>query len=104
MSNFWLNQLLGMPLFLFAALLPVSMAAAFVLRAARVDLRSALEIVAAAFLFGAIAGQLLYALLYLGSPTFTDHIEPNTAAVAWLFSQGGQIYHAIDAPERCAFV
>jgi len=52
----------------------------------------------------AILGHVYFAASYLGSPSYTDHIEPNTAIVAWIYSQGGQIYHALDAPERYSFL
>ena len=98
-----LNQLLGMPLLLCLALLPVTLVAAALYRQA--GGRAALPAGAALAVLGvAVFAQLVFAGLYLLSPAFTDHIEPNTAVVSWIFAQGGQIYHSIDAPERYAFL
>ncbi|MDP6435737.1 MAG: hypothetical protein QGG46_00690 [Gammaproteobacteria bacterium] len=44
--------------------------------------------------------HLGYALAYLFAPVYFDHIEPNTAAVAYLFNRGEPVYHEIDAAPR----
>ncbi|MEJ2139257.1 MAG: glycosyltransferase family 39 protein [Gammaproteobacteria bacterium] len=101
-----LAPLLNFPLLLFLLLLPVTLSAAWFLRStglgASVSGRPLISIalLPPIILFGCL---LVFAILYLGSPTFTDHIEPNTAIVAWIYAQGGQLYHAVDAAERYAF-
>lgn len=101
-----LNQLLGSPGLLFLALLPVCLAAVAVLRTGvvAVDLVKPLQWLALGLLAVAISGLLYFAATYLTAPNFTDHIEPNTAIVAWLYASGGQIYHPIDAAERYSFL
>lgn len=61
---------------------------------------------APAALAGAVAvlAHLYFATVYLQSANYTDHIEPNTAVVSWLWLHGAPVYHALDAPERYAFL
>jgi len=100
-----LAPLLNFPLLLFLALLPLTMSCAWALRRAQlVSAPRALITIALLPPLILILGHLLFAILYLGSPGFTDHIEPNTAIVAWIYAEGGQIYHALDAAERYAFL
>lgn len=99
--------LLNFPLLLFAAVLPFTLLGALLIRRTRPGSDAAvraLGTLAMLQIFLLVAGLLVYAIRYMGSPTFTDHIEPTTAAVAWLYGQGEQIYHAVDAPERYAFL
>lgn len=102
-----LAPLLNFPLLLFLALLPLTMSMAWLLRntgpGALISARqlTVVALLPAVVLFGCL---VVFAVLYLGSPTFTDHIEPNTAIVSWIYAQGGQIYHALDAAERYAFL
>ena len=100
--------LLEFPLLLWLALTPLTLAVAAVLSAMGVTRQSpaarGLLVAAAVPMLAALGILLVYATLYLFSPGFSDHIEPNTAIVAWLYAQGGQIYHALDAPERYAFL
>ena len=102
-----LAPLLNFPLLLFLALLPVTLSAAWLLRGTRIGASVSgrplisIALLPPIILFGCL---LVFAILYLGSPTFTDHIEPNTAIVAWIYAQGGQLYHALDAAERYAFL
>ena len=63
-----------------------------------------LGVAALAVLAALILSHAGFALYYLFSPSFSDHIEPNTAVVAWLWASGGQIYHPIDSAERYAFL
>jgi len=37
---------------------------------------------------------------YLFFPAYFDHVEPNIAAVSWLWATGHPIYHALQSPER----
>ena len=101
-----LNLLLGSPVLLFLALLPVCLLAALLARATGFETRLAVPLGwAALLLLGAmVAGHLGFALYYSLSPNFSDHIEPNTAVVAWLWANGGQIYHPLDGPDRYAFL
>ena len=103
-----MSELFSLPIFLLLALLPVTLGAAAVLRALalRWNFSPAVTLVAcASVILGlAVLTHLLFAGLYLQSASFTDHIEPNTAIVAWIYAQGGQIYHSVDAPERYAFL
>jgi hypothetical protein len=101
-----LNLLLGMPLLLFLALLPVLLASTVIAvrmnvatTAGKYILRLALLVLGAAFL-----AHLWLAVSYLFAPGFRDHIEPNTAVIAWLFASGIDIYHPIDAAERYSFL
>jgi hypothetical protein len=101
-----LNQLLGFPVLLFLVLLPLCMAAAAGLRIAGPDnfLHTPLKLAAFGLLSAAVLGHLYFAAYYLSTPNFTDHIEPNTASVAWLYANGGQLFHPVDAAERYAFL
>jgi 4-amino-4-deoxy-L-arabinose transferase-like glycosyltransferase len=101
-----LNQLLGSPVLLFLVLLPLCMAAAAGLRIAGPDnfLHTPLKLAAFGLLSAAVLGHLYFAAYYLSTPNFTDHIEPNTASVAWLYANGGQLFHPVDAAERYAFL
>jgi hypothetical protein len=98
----------NLPLLLLLAFLPLTLLAAAVLRwmTLRRNFSPAVPLVAGAstILVLALLTHMLFAGLYLVSASFTDHIEPNTAIVAWIYAQGGQIYHSIDAPERYAFL
>jgi hypothetical protein len=100
--------MLGFPVLLFIAILPLALVFAALLRSeplAQIGSPSIpLITTALALAAAAIAGHLLFALLYLGSPTFTDHIEPNAAIVSWIYAQGGQIYHSVDSAERYSFL
>jgi hypothetical protein len=91
-----------------AALLPLMWLGAAALRgvAMRRNFSPALPlaIVASVVLCTAVGAHLLFAVLYFLSPAFSDHIEPTTAIVAWIYAEGGQIYHALDAPERYSFL
>lgn len=101
-----LNQLLGLPVLLFLVLLPFVLAAVVILRtwgSARYA-TTTLNYLALGLLAAAILGLLYFASIYLISLAFTDHIEPNTAVVAWLYANGGQIYHPVDAAERYSFL
>ena len=51
-------------------------------------------------LLSAVLAHATFALLSVSSPAFIDYTEPTTAIIAWIYSQGGQIYHTLDAPER----
>jgi hypothetical protein len=101
-----LSFLLGMPLFLFLALMPVALAGTFC--AIRINYAAGLGkiLLQLALLVLAIAllAHLWLAVVYLFAPGFRDHIEPNTAVLAWLFYNGQAIYHPIDAAERYAFL
>jgi hypothetical protein len=103
-----LAPLFAFPLLLFLAGLPAALAIAGLYQwsGARADSAfvATLRIAALVVAVAALVGLLLFAGLYLLSPGLTDHIEPNTAAVAWLYAEGGQIYHGLDAPERYAFL
>ncbi|MCP3999435.1 MAG: hypothetical protein GY727_00785 [Gammaproteobacteria bacterium] len=101
-----LNQLLGMPALFFILLVPLCMAATAVFRSEviAIDMRKPLLWLAFAVLFIAILGHLYFAFTYLFSPSFIDHIEPNTAIVAWLYANGDQIYHPLDSAERYSFL
>jgi len=103
-----LAPLLGFPVLLFIAILPLTLILAAVLRSDTLRKHFApatsLIVLALVLLTAGIVGHFLFAILYLGSPTFTDHIEPNTAIVSWIYAQGGQIYHPLDAAERYAFL
>jgi len=103
-----LAPLLGFPLLLFFAILPLALVCAALLRSAwaRKNISPVAPLVTAALIIAlaGIAGHLLFATLYLLSPAFTDHIEPNAAIVSWIYAQGGQIYHSVDAAERYAFL
>ena len=103
-----LAPMFNFPVLMFLAALPLMWACAAMLRAWPERTRAATVLpllsTAALVLAAALVGQLVFASMYLGTPTFTDHIEPNTAVVAWLYAQGGQLYHAIDAPERYSFL
>jgi hypothetical protein len=103
-----MEYFLSLPLLLLLALLPLTLFAVAVLRsmASRWSFSPAVPLVAAvsAILTLAVLTHILFASLYLASASFTDHIEPNTAIVAWIYAQGGQIYHSIDAPERYSFL
>jgi hypothetical protein len=103
-----LAPLFNFPVLMFLATLPLMWAGAALLRSppARAGISVTVPLLSAAALIlaAAVVGQLIFALLYLDTPTFTDHIEPNTAIVAWLYAQGGQLYHAVDSPERYSFL
>jgi hypothetical protein len=103
-----LAPLLNFPVLFFLVLLPLTLLAAFGLRQLQLKtgLASGPVLLGATglLLAAAVAGLLLFAVLYLDTSTFTDHIEPNTAVVSWLYAQGGQIYHEIDAATRYAFL
>lgn len=101
-----LAQLSGSPLPFFVALLPIILALTFLLRNATPGGRVmvSLQTMALVVLLLAVAGHLYFAFAYLLSPNFSDHIEPNAASVAWMWANGGQIYHAVDAAERYAFL
>ncbi len=101
-----LNQLLGLPVLLFLVLLPFVLAAVAILRTwgSTRYATTALNYLALGLLAAAILGLLYFASIYLISLAFTDHIEPNTAVVAWLYANGGQIYHPVDAAERYSFL
>jgi len=43
---------------------------------------------------------IVFAWQSLNSPAFLDHMEATTAIVAWIYSDGGQLYHSLEAPER----
>ena len=101
-----LNQLLGSPVLLFLTLLIPCAAAAWLLRSNR-TMASALPVVqwfGLASLALSVLGLAWFATAYLQSPNFTDHIEPNTAIVAWIWAEGGQVYHPVEAEERYAFL
>jgi len=103
-----LAPLLYFPVLLFIAIFPLTLVLAALLRSEllRQHFSPVVSLITAALVllaFG-IAGHFLFAIMYLGSPTFTDHIEPNTAIISWIYAQGGQIYHSLDAPERYAFL
>jgi hypothetical protein len=101
-----LDQLLGSPLLLFLVLLFPAAACGWLIRvnADAARLSSPLQVLGLLLLSLAVAGLLWFAGAYLQSPNFTDHIEPNTAIVSWIWWEGGQIYHAVDAEERYAFL
>ena len=103
-----LAPLLGFPLLLFFAILPLTVVCAALFRSAwarqNISLGAPLITAALMLALAGIAGHLLFATLYLLSPAFTDHIEPNAAVVSWIYAQGGQIYHSVDAAERYAFL
>lgn len=103
-----LALLLGFPLLLFLAILPLTLGSAALLRSEIVQQKFSaavpLIVTGLVLALAGIAGHLLYATLYLGAPTFNDHIEPNAAIVSWIYGQGGQIYHSVDAAERYSFL
>jgi hypothetical protein len=101
-----LNKLVGSPILLFAALLPFCLAAVFVVRRAGLTklTSNALSGLLLAALGAAVLAHIWFALNYLGSAGFRDHIEPNIAIVAWLFTLGEPVYHAIDAAERYSYL
>jgi hypothetical protein len=101
-----LNQLLWSPILFFIVLLPLCLAVMAITRSnvVAISLTRPLQWLALAMLAAAILGHIYFAVAYLASPGFTDHIEPNTAIVAWLYADGGQIYHPIDAAERYSFL
>ena len=103
-----LAPLLGFPLLLFLAILPLTFCSAALLRSEAIgrNFSASVPLITAGLVFAlaGIAGHFLFAISYLVSPTFTDHIEPNAAIVAWIYGQGGQIYHSVDAAERYAFL
>jgi hypothetical protein len=101
-----LNQLLGSPGLFFAALLPLCFALLAISRTelVAINLARPMQWLALAVLGVAVLGHVYFATAYLYSPNFSDHIEPNTAIVAWLYANGGQIYHPVDAAERYAFL
>ena len=103
-----LAPLLGFPVLLFIVIFPLTLVLAALLRSEPLHqhFSPVVSLVTAALvlLVLGIAGHFLFAIMYLGSPTFTDHIEPNTAIISWIYAQGGQIYHSLDAPERYAFL
>jgi hypothetical protein len=103
-----LAPLLGFPVLLFLAFIPLTLILAALLRSEPLSqkLTPAVPLVATASIVfvGAIAGHFLFAGLYLVSPTFIDHIEPNAAIVSWLYAQGEQIYHSVEATERYSFL
>jgi hypothetical protein len=101
-----LSLLLGMPLFLFLALLPVLLAGTYCV--IRIDIapgpgKFLLQLVLLVLAIALLA-HIWFAVAYLFAPGFRDHIEPNTAVLAWLFYSGQPIYHPIDAAERYAFL
>jgi hypothetical protein len=57
-----------------------------------------------ALLGAVIVLHLGYAFVYMLSPFYFDHIEPNVAAVSALFSQGLPVYPEIDAAPRYAML
>jgi hypothetical protein len=103
-----LAPLFNFPVLMFLAVLPLMWLSAALLR--QLPLRTSAQLAtplitaAALVLAAAVVGQLVFALMYLGTPSFSDHIEPNTAVVAWLYKQGGQLYHEVDAPARYSFL
>ncbi len=101
-----LNQLLGSPILLFLALLPLCLIVAVGLRLTDLDARVATSLGGVALIVFAVAvlAHLGFAFTYLASANYTDHIEPNTAVVAWLWANGGQVFHPVDSAERYAFL
>jgi hypothetical protein len=92
-------MLLAQPLLLFAVI------TALLVILARTKLwvpvpAESLPLFIAIMLGAVIVLHLGYALAYLVSPLYFDHIEPNTAVVAYLFNQGDPVYHGIDAAPR----
>ncbi|MGI9290029.1 MAG: hypothetical protein ACR2QG_01985 [Gammaproteobacteria bacterium] len=101
-----MSLLLGMPLLLFLALLPVMLAGVWAINRSgteftvgRMIMRMALYVLSLA-----VVTHLLFAVTYLYADGFRDHIEPNTAIISWLFVSGQDIYHRIDAAERYSFL
>jgi hypothetical protein len=101
-----LNQVLGSPSLFFLLLLPLCLAGTVVLRTNLVAAYTLKPLMwlALGLLGVAVLGHVVFAVAYLASPNFTDHIEPNTAVVAWLYANGGQVYHPLDAAERYSFL
>lgn len=99
-----MNLLLGSPLLFFLALLPAAGIVAFVSRGRLAAVAPALTYAGLGIALLSVAGIALFAISYLLSPVYSDHIEPNTAIVAWIYANGGPIYHELDAAERYAFL
>lgn len=47
-----------------------------------------------------LLGFALWAVVYLLSPVFLDHAEPQIACVSAVFDRGGPLYHGIDSAAR----
>jgi hypothetical protein len=96
------------PVLLFMAILPLAWMAAGLSQAEVVRRYFSpavpLTALAVTILSIVVLVHLLFAVLYLLLPKFAGHIGPTVAINAWIYSQGGQLYHALDAPERYSFL